>query len=179
MGRWLRTPPTRGSVSVVRKWIPPDAGCGRKGPRRKVAKGSCMGSVRYIGSKARLTDELMDFAGRPKGRGIDLFCGTGAVSAAAADAGWEVLSNDNLNCAVALTAAAPDAKFEALGGYASAIRHLNGLDGVTGFITEQYSPASLERCGVDLAWLALAHDVADTHAADRTDHPRQFYCLPR
>ena len=112
-----------------------------------------MGSVRYIGSKARLTDELLAVAGRPRGRFLDLFCGTGAVSAAAADAGWEVVCNDNLHCAVTLTTAQlvaeADAPFASLGGYASAVRQLDELEGETGFITEQYSPASLQRCEVE------------------------------
>lgn len=87
-----------------------------------------MGSVRYIGSKARLTADLMAFAGPPSGRFLDLFCGTGAVSAAAADAGWAVVANDNLNCAVTLTGAQlvakTEARFDALGGYSRAIEQL-------------------------------------------------------
>jgi len=110
-----------------------------------------MGSIRYIGSKARLAEDIVAFSGPPAGRFLDLFCGTGAVTAAAADAGWSVLANDHLTCATVLTEAQlttpEEAGFGPLGGYEQAIRRLNQLAGQPGFIAQQYSPLSLAQCG--------------------------------
>ena len=112
-----------------------------------------MGSIRYIGSKARLSASIIRFAGKPSGRFLDLFCGTGAVSAAAANAGWKVVSNDHLNCATTLTAAQlvcnSEAAFVGVGGYLTAVEHLNQLPGEGGFITKEYSPVSIETCGIE------------------------------
>lgn len=48
-----------------------------------------MVGVRYIGSKARVADVILDLAGAPEdGRFIDAFCGTGSVAKAAAARGW-------------------------------------------------------------------------------------------
>lgn len=83
-------------------------------------------SVRYIGSKARVADAILDLAGQPmEGRFVDAFCGTGAVAAVAAAREWCVTVNDSLPSAVAMSVGATVAKenvrFEALGGYTAAV----------------------------------------------------------
>ena len=60
--------------------------------------------VRYIGSKARVADAILDLAATPySGRFIDAFCGTGAVASAAASRGWRVTLNDALQSAVSMS----------------------------------------------------------------------------
>jgi len=106
------------------------------------------GSVRYIGSKARVIDDLIHIAGAPRGSGVfvDAFCGTGVVAAAAADAGWAVRLNDNLRCAVTMAAARlfadSDVPFSMLGGYASALDELRKAPADPGFVWSEYSPAA-------------------------------------
>ncbi len=104
--------------------------------------------VRYIGSKARVAERIVDLAGDPTpgGRFVDAFSGTGAVAAAAANGGWDVTVNDQLPSAVAMSVGAVvgagNVRFEALGGYQAAISSLNSLPGRPGFIHTEYSPAS-------------------------------------
>jgi adenine-specific DNA-methyltransferase len=110
--------------------------------------------VRYIGSKARVADTILDLAGDPReGRFIDAFCGTGSVAAAAADRGWAVTLNDALPSAVAMgigaTVGRGNVPFTALGGYASAVRALNEVPGHPGFLHAEYSPASASRGPVE------------------------------
>lgn len=111
-------------------------------------------TFRYIGSKARIVDQIMAHVG-PKTDGffVDAFCGTGAVAEAAALAGWAVRINDNLSSAVISTAARlvskEQAKFKNLGGYAKAIEKLNACEASDGFIWRAYSPASLHFCGYE------------------------------
>ena len=105
--------------------------------------------VRYIGSKARVADAIVDLAG-PSGSGrfVDAFSGTGAVAAAAASKGWKVTINDSLPSAVAMSVGAVlgtrDATFDALGGYQRAVEALDHAPAVHGFIHAEYSPASRE-----------------------------------
>lgn len=111
-------------------------------------------SVRYIGSKARVADAICDLAEPPSGgRFVDAFCGTGSVAAAAATRGWRVTLNDSLPSAVAMSVGATvsrgNVRFEALGGYTSAIDTLNSLPGQPGFIYREYSPASATNGGVE------------------------------
>ncbi|HYD41387.1 MAG TPA: DNA adenine methylase [Anaeromyxobacter sp.] len=105
--------------------------------------------LRYIGSKARVVEALANLIGSPSRSSsmfVDAFCGTGVVAAAAARRGWSVRLNDHLRCAVVLSAARlvsrEHARFAGLGGYAEAVRTLNDLEGVEGFIWREYSPAS-------------------------------------
>lgn len=103
--------------------------------------------VRYIGSKARIADAIVELAGPPAGgRFVDAFCGTGVVAAAAADRGWPVTLNDSLPSAVAMSIGATvgrrDVPFAALGGYGEAVRQLNAVQGQPGFLHAEYSPAS-------------------------------------
>lgn len=110
-------------------------------------------SVRYIGSKARVADAIVDLAGPPGlGRFVDAFCGTGSVAATAADRGWPVLINDAMPSAVAMGTGAlvgdSDVPFNALGGYERACAVLNSLSGRPGFMHHEYSPASEEHAGV-------------------------------
>ena len=110
--------------------------------------------VRYIGSKARVADAILDLAGPPNGgRFIDAFCGTGSVSSAAADRGWPVTLNDSLPSAVAMsigaTAGRDNVPFEAFNGYESAVRKLNATPGRPGFIHAEYSPASAATAPVE------------------------------
>lgn len=119
-------------------------------------------SVRYIGSKARVADAILDLAGRPtEGRFVDAFCGTGSVAAAAASAGWRVTVNDSLPSAVAMsvgaTVASGNVDFEALGGYAEAIKKLNAVRGVPGFIHSAYSPASGQSGAVERRYFTEAN----------------------
>ncbi len=83
--------------------------------------------VRYIGSKARVADEILDLADPHRGgRFVDAFCGTGSVAAAAASRGWPVVLNDSLPSAVAMSIGATvgvgNVPFTALDGYVAAIR---------------------------------------------------------
>lgn len=107
-----------------------------------------MGRVRYIGSKARVVDEILDLIGSPgpeDGFFVDAFCGTGVVGAKAADFGWQVRFNDSLRSAVAISTArlvsARDVPFSRFGGYEATIRLLNDAKPVEGFFVREYSPA--------------------------------------
>ncbi len=111
-----------------------------------------VGRIRYIGSKARIVDQILDAAGAPtSGRFVDVFCGTGTVSRAAAIAGWKVLANDHLlSASVATHAQLLDrakVSFERLGGYQTAIDQLNGLRPRKGFFFREYSPSGRSRTG--------------------------------
>ena len=103
--------------------------------------------VRYIGSKARVANAILNLAGDPqRGRFVDAFCGTGSVAAAAADRGWAVSLNDALPSAVAMSLGATvgvgNVRFAALGGYGAAVGELNAVPAMAGFLHSQYSPAS-------------------------------------
>lgn len=113
-------------------------------------------AVRYIGSKARLADAILDIIGAPNGpdgRFVDVFCGTGVVSCKAAELGWNVWANDSLLSSVLMTKASLFAKdcldFSAFGNYENAVSLLNGLKETQGFIWQQYSPASKYFCEVE------------------------------
>lgn len=110
-------------------------------------------SIRYIGSKARLADAIVDLAGDPgQGRFVDAFSGTGSVAAAAANRGWNVLVNDALPSAVAMSTGAlvgrKNVPFNQLGGYESTCAHLDRVTGRSGFLHREYSPASEAHAGV-------------------------------
>lgn len=83
--------------------------------------------IRYIGSKARVADEIARIVGRPVGNGafVDGFCGTGTVAEAIAAAGWSVRLNDHLLSSALMAAARligeDSARFDALGGYSEAV----------------------------------------------------------
>lgn len=136
-------------------------------------------SFRYIGSKARIADLILQRVGAPgagDGRFVDLFCGTGAVAEAAAGQGWPVVLNDMMHSSVLLSAArligSDRAPFMALGSYVEAIEQLNGCEGRAGFITREYSPASLAAVGIERRYFteqnaqridAIRHQIAAWH----------------
>lgn len=106
---------------------------------------------RYIGSKARIADEIIEYINRTTvvedgGFFIDAFSGTGAVAERAALSGWSVYVNDMMSNAVIMSEArllsVGDVPFINLGGYRNAICLLNDLPGQEGFIWREYSPAS-------------------------------------
>jgi len=112
-------------------------------------------TFRYIGSKARLVDQITTHMGAPRQGAffVDAFCGTGVVAEAAADLGWNVRINDSLHSAVIAAGARlishEQAAFKKLGGYAGAIDKLNTAPPKQGFIWREYSPASAEFCGIE------------------------------
>jgi len=112
-------------------------------------------SFRYLGSKARLINQISTFIGSPRKGAyfVDAFCGTGAVAETAAQLGWNVRINDNLHAAVISTAARLTSEdqgaFKKLGGYMSAIAKLNAVVPQRGFIWREYSPASQDQCGIE------------------------------
>jgi adenine-specific DNA-methyltransferase len=121
-------------------------------------------SVRYIGSKARVAQSIVDLAGQPlQGRFVDAFCGTGAVAAVAADRGWPVTINDSLPSAIALATGAllgqHDVSFVRLGGYEQTIATLNDLVGEHGFLHDEYSPASARHSGVERRYFTEANSA--------------------
>lgn len=83
-------------------------------------------AVRYIGSKARVAEAILDLIGEPQPDSVfaDLFAGTGAVLEAAADRGWSIRLNDHLFSAVVMSRArlvsSEEAPFSELGGYEAA-----------------------------------------------------------
>jgi len=112
-------------------------------------------TFRYIGSKFRLIDQISIHLGGAKQGAffVDAFCGTGVVAEAAADLGWNVRINDSLHSAVISAGARlvsyEQATFNKLGGYAKAIAKLNAAKRKQGFIWREYSPASVDTCGLE------------------------------
>ena len=107
-------------------------------------------TVRYLGSKARVVDDIVEIIGPPRAsdsRLVDGFAGTGIVASRAADAGWSVHVNDHLLSAVCIATARlvspEEASFAALGGYEAAVEELNALPGTAGFFWSEYSPGSV------------------------------------
>ncbi|WMT42267.1 DNA adenine methylase [Paenibacillus sp. D2_2] len=115
-----------------------------------------MMTFRYIGSKARLVEELAKHIGSPNQTGgmfVDAFCGTGAVAETAMKLGWPVWLNDHMVSAGIISAARliskNEANFKCFGGYSEALKILNGLEPLHGFIWREYSPASALTAGVE------------------------------
>lgn len=112
-------------------------------------------SFRYIGSKARLIDQIAVHMGQPSEDAffVDAFCGTGVVAEAAAELGWNVRINDHLHSAVISAGArlisVEQAAFKKLGGYQKAIKALNACMPIEGFMWRAYSPASFDSCGLE------------------------------
>ncbi len=112
-------------------------------------------TFRYIGSKSRLIDQITTYIGHPKQGAffVDAFCGTGVVAEAAADLGWNVRINDSLHSAVISAGArlisADQAAFKKLGGYATVVAKLNAAKPKHGFMWREYSPASVDTCGLE------------------------------
>lgn len=112
-------------------------------------------TFRYIGSKSRLVSQITAYMGSPKQGAffVDAFCGTGAVAEAAANLGWNVRINDSLHSAVISAGARlishDQAIFRKLGGYAKAIATLNAVKPKYGFMWREYSPASVDTCGLE------------------------------
>ena len=110
---------------------------------------------RYIGSKARIADEILKYLGKPdspEGRFIDAFSGTGVVASRAADIGWKIRINDMMYNAAVMSESRMLSKqevpFDNLGGYEKAISKLKAAS-CKGFIWKEYSPASLEQVGIE------------------------------
>lgn len=111
---------------------------------------------RYIGSKARIADDIIAYLGQPscaEARFIDGFSGTGIVASKAADIGWPIVINDMMKNAVVMSEARLlaecDVPFINIGGYDKALAELNALEGYEGFIWREYSPASKKLCGIE------------------------------
>lgn len=93
---------------------------------------------RYIGSKARIADEIIEYVKETAtmesgGFFVDAFSGTGVVAEKAAQIGWPVHVNDMMTNAVIMSEArllsSVDVPFDCLGGYEEVIKVLNGLSG--------------------------------------------------
>jgi adenine-specific DNA-methyltransferase len=111
-------------------------------------------SFRYIGSKARLTEQLASHIGYTReGTFVDVFCGTGAVSEVAYKMGWSIRLNDHLSSATIMAEArllaAADTPFDNLGGYDAAVQQLNSCSPRQGFIWKEYSPASIRHGAIE------------------------------
>ena len=110
---------------------------------------------RYIGSKARIAEDIITYIGKPSDDGffIDAFSGTGVVAEIAAENGWNVIVNDMMKNAVVMSEArlisSNEVSFEALGGYQNTIELLNDLPGRQGYFWREYSPASKEIVGIE------------------------------
>jgi adenine-specific DNA-methyltransferase len=111
--------------------------------------------TRYIGSKARIAESIIDIAGQPSGSGrfIDAFCGTGSVSHVASRRGWSIFLNDFMKSAIVMASAGlvheAQISFANFGGYQSTLDRLNSLAPKEGFFYREYSPASLGHLGFE------------------------------
>lgn len=103
-----------------------------------------MSRLRYIGSKARISDQIIAYIGPPDGRKfVDLFAGTGIVSRKALLHGWYVYANDYLYSSTVTTEAqlisTDEVPFRKLEGYQAVVEVLNALTPLKGFIYREYS----------------------------------------
>lgn len=110
-------------------------------------EGSSHLAYRYLGNKTRLLTWLIQTIQSevPSGlRFADPMCGTAAVSEALANTGYSVSASDSLTFPVLhakarlLFSTAPD--FDQLGGYSSALKHLNNIEPMSGYFVREFSP---------------------------------------
>lgn len=150
-------------------------------PSLEARQGLDLARVRYIGSKARVVDQIMEIIGAPlvgEGVFVDAFCGTGVVGGLAADIGWPVRLNDTLLSAVTMAGARlvgrDTAPFIRTGGYEATLATLNELSPERGFVWKEYSPVSLEGAGVERRYFteenaakidAIRLQIEDWHSA--------------
>ena len=136
-------------------------------------------TVRYIGSKARLAETIVDIIGDPNDESshlIDAFCGTGIVARTAALRGWNVSGNDTLLSSTYLADASlycnNELDFTRVGSYEAAIDRLNESPSREGFIWRTYSPASAAFCDIERRYFtennamridAIRSTIADWH----------------
>lgn len=111
---------------------------------------------RYIGSKARIADDIIGYLGQPSksdGVFVDAFSGTGIVASRAADSGWRITINDVMKNATVMSEAyllaKNDVPFINIGGYLHALEILNNAALTEGFIWREYSPASVYFSGIE------------------------------
>jgi len=120
--------------------------------------------MRYIGSKSRVADVIVEVAGPPSGTFVDAMAGTGSVAAAAARAGWNVRLNDSLygsSCvSVARVLAEVDVPFASLGGYSAAIALLKQATPRSGTLHRHYSPATAALIGHERRYFTEANAAA-------------------
>lgn len=122
-----------------------------------------MGKVRYLGSKARMVDEIGAILGKPSPnqRFVDLFSGTGIVSQTVGQKGWPVVANDFLQAASIVTTASLLSKrqvpFKKLNGYDSALAKLNSLPGIEGFFYREYSASGKNNSGLSRPYFSEAN----------------------
>lgn len=104
--------------------------------------------MRYIGSKVRVVEAILDIVGDPVTGStfVDGFCGTGVVAEEAARRGWPIRVNDMLQSATTMAAARMTSRravpFAQFGSYEQAVELLNAADPIEGFLWREYSPAS-------------------------------------
>ena len=126
-------------------------------------------TTEYIGNKRNLlgfiTQAIMEGSGNGKREIVDLFSGTGVVSAAFKTLGYVVTANDHLATCFNLTSAVllnnTQPAFEGLSNvltgtfqndnaYQVVLDHLNNLEAKPfGFIHRNYSPASVAEVGIE------------------------------
>lgn len=116
---------------------------------------------RYIGSKARIAESILDYIGTPDSEHttfVDVFSGTGVVASSAADRGWRVKVNDTLHCATVISTSrlvsTTEVPFAAMGGYQNACQALNKSQ-TAGSIWKLYSPASVDYCGIERKYFTI------------------------
>jgi adenine-specific DNA-methyltransferase len=103
-------------------------------------------AYRYLGNKARMTSWLLDCISahvEPGSVVADPMCGTAAVSATLAGAGYRVAASDSLRFPVLHAKArlllSDEPPFHQVGGYQAAIDQLNELPPQRGFFWSEYS----------------------------------------
>jgi adenine-specific DNA-methyltransferase len=119
-------------------------------------------TFRYIGSKARVVEQIGEHLGYTTGDFfVDAFCGTGAVAEMAAELGWKVRLNDHLSSATKIAHARlfarVDVPFKPFGGYERAVEALNECRPIQGFVWREYSPASKSSTGIERRYFTTAN----------------------
>lgn len=130
-------------------------------------------SIEYLGNKRNLEDFIIVNLTKHTDANchacFDAFCGTGSVSAALKKNGYSVIANDflavsaNMTAAILLNNEAPsfsglvDRGFISKTGdtYSEVLKYLNGLNGVEGFISANYSPLSLKNCDTERMYFSI------------------------
>lgn len=128
--------------------------------------------VDYLGNKVGLAQDIVRTVQQrtsPGAHVADLFAGTASVSLALANAGFRVTANDILplsatwskarllGLSVDFSGLAPSLGNLGEDPLASVIAELDRLPGTSGWVTQNYSPASLESAGVERRYLTVAN----------------------